>query len=760
MPASSGDPISAALNHSLAASTKFATDSDSLDSKLIGSTKRVLLDKINFEQTGSFSNNVVDLKPNYIILKSPTTLENGEVKLKNGLPKGNDALSETKTPMSPGSSSSKPAVSSTKPVSLGSGTNKTDAVLPSPKKVLFPPEKIQLGWQSKSVPIGSGMVNLGNTCYLNSTLQALFHVPAFVNWLLNDKAHKDKCETMNGLTHTECLICAMLKTLKCSMENSALSNPIRPHLIYNKLKLICKRLIHGHQEDAHEFLRYLIESMDRSYLRLMQANNLDSYSKETTPLSQIFGGYLRTEVRCLECRHISLTFQHFQDLLLDIRQATTVDEALEAYFSRERLGDGEEAYRCDKCHRRVAATKQFTVEKPPNVLCIQLKRFGIMGGKNSKHIQVQQSLDLTKFWVHRATHPTCRLSYRLMSLVMHIGPSTNCGHYTAIGHTSSGQLYLFDDSVVRPVSNHAVSGNNVYIMMYELSSPNPYVNCTPTKTTVGNCTVTKPSPASGSVNGTTSFTKSTPTPLTNGSYIPGKLSQPSTPLKTILNSPAKPTFSGSPLCPKGCDKEESTQLKKCPPHNGINGREDHKTAPIENGHSAKDNGVNGQKNGVMRNGQIPNGQIPNGQIPNGQIPNGQIPNGKSWDGSRSNGTVEFLRKGSHQGYGSNVSTWNGNRTQVDRDVENDRVQQRKRTYDQQYDNEYDQGKIKKMKSNNHYQKNGDRDMNGRRNFIQEHQNHKNGWYGDRNHFYRTYNNHNNQFRTYQNNRNPNYHWRR
>ncbi|XP_046660387.1 ubiquitin carboxyl-terminal hydrolase 36 isoform X2 [Homalodisca vitripennis] len=754
MPASSGDPISAALKHSLAASSKFTSDGDSLDSKLIGSAKHVLLTEIKYDQTGSFSNTVLDLKSKYIILKPPTSLENGEIKLKNGLSKGKDAPSEVKTPPSPGnsgssscssnnsssSSCSKPSSSSTKPVSPGSGSNKADAVLPLPKRILFPPEKIQLGWQSKSVPIGSGMINLGNTCYLNSTLQALFHVPAFVNWLLNDKAHKDKCETMNGLTHTECLICAMLKTLKCSMENSASSSPIRPHLIYNKLKLICKRLIHGHQEDAHEFLRYLIESMDRSYLRLMQANNLDSYSKETTPLSQIFGGYLRTEVRCLECRNISLTFQHFQDLLLDIRQATTVDEALEAYFSRERLGDGEEAYRCDKCHRRVAATKQFTVEKPPNVLCIQLKRFGIMGGKNSRHIQVQQTLDLTKFWVHRAAHPGCRLSYKLMSLVMHIGPSTNCGHYTAIGLTSSGQLYLFDDSVVRLVSNHAVSGNNVYIMMYELVTPNPYVKGTPTKTAVGNCTVTKPSPASSNVNGTSSFGKSAPTPLTNGTYASGKVSQPSTPLKTILNSSAKPTFSGNPLCAKSCEKEELGPLKKSPAHNGINGREDHQTTPKENGHSLPDTIPDEHKNGVIKNGRIPNG--------------------KNWDGSRSNGTVEFLRKNSHQGYGTNVSTWNGNRTQVDRDVENDRNQQRKRSYDQMYNNEYDQGKVKKVKSNSHYMKNSDRDMNGRRNLFQEHQNHKNNnnWYGDRNHFYRAYTN--NHIRSFQNNRNPNYHWKR
>ncbi|KAG8304551.1 hypothetical protein J6590_091439, partial [Homalodisca vitripennis] len=123
---------------------------------------------------------------------------------------------------------------------------------------------------------------------------------------------------------------------------------------------------------------------------------------------------------------------------------------------------------------------------------------------------------------------------------------------------------------------------------------------------------------------------------------------------------------------KSCEKEELGPLKKSPAHNGINGREDHQTTPKENGHSLPDTIPDEHKNGVIKNGRIPNG--------------------KNWDGSRSNGTVEFLRKNSHQGYGTNVSTWNGNRTQVDRDVENDRNQQRKRSYDHMYDNEYDQGK--------------------------------------------------------------------
>lgn len=142
----------------------------------------------------------------------------------------------------------------------------------------------------------------------------------------------------------------MRKTLQESQNPATTS--IRPFLIYNKLRVVCRNLIPGRQEDAHEFLRYLVEAMEKAYLnRFKNHSTFDSKTKETTPLNQILGGYLRTTVRCLECGHISTTFQHFQDLLLDIRKVQTLDEALQIYFSREKLDD--DSYNCEACQKKV-----------------------------------------------------------------------------------------------------------------------------------------------------------------------------------------------------------------------------------------------------------------------------------------------------------------------------------------------------------------------------------------------------------------------
>ena len=236
--------------------------------------------------------------------------------------------------------------------------------------------------------------------------------------------------------------------------------------------------------------RYLIEACQRSFLISVQApKGIDNASKETTPFDQIFGGYMRQDVTCLRCKHVSTTFQHFMDLLLDIRHASNIVEALNQYFRQEHIGGSADIsthniYKCDKCNMKVQAKKRYRIERPPVVLCIQLKRFNLLGGKITKPVQLHRRINIAPYLKSLNALPTRRpdntaanshqsssFEYKLVAMINHVGPSPNCGHYTAIGEAANGQFFQFDDSSVRPISvGHALNTAS-YVVFYEMTRP-------------------------------------------------------------------------------------------------------------------------------------------------------------------------------------------------------------------------------------------------------------------------------------------------
>lgn len=83
----------------------------------------------------------------------------------------------------------------------------------------------------------------------------------------------------------------------------------------------------------------------------------------------------------------------------------------------------------------------------PMSLC---HRFNVMGVKIPKPVEHKIQMDLKKHvHPHSSYGKLQSLPYRLISMVTHVGPSSGCGHYTAIAQCSSKTYHQFDDTHVR-----------------------------------------------------------------------------------------------------------------------------------------------------------------------------------------------------------------------------------------------------------------------------------------------------------------------
>lgn len=81
-------------------------------------------------------------------------------------------------------------------VDVAEPENDPSALLPKPAFTLVPRARVatMLTWTATS-PIGAGLRNLGNTCYLNSVLQCLVYAPPLANFVLS-KEHLERCKRL------------------------------------------------------------------------------------------------------------------------------------------------------------------------------------------------------------------------------------------------------------------------------------------------------------------------------------------------------------------------------------------------------------------------------------------------------------------------------------------------------------------------------------------------------------------------------------
>uniref|UniRef100_A0A7S1F3S0 ubiquitinyl hydrolase 1 n=1 Tax=Noctiluca scintillans TaxID=2966 RepID=A0A7S1F3S0_NOCSC len=338
----------------------------------------------------------------------------------------------------------------------------------------------QLGRENDTLPLGdhgekfSGLVNVQNTCYVNSVLQALYFCTPFRKAAIK-YLHEEKEEDGSSDSLLTCLaeLFAQIEVQKRSV------GCITPRKFLGRLRKANEVFCTTEHQDAHEFLQFLLNDIveglkkkalkqhDKEKRKQEAAATLHhDQSQEEEPrtwVHDIFEGLLVNQMKCLCCENVTVRRETFLDLSVDIERHTSIAACLRAFESTELLRAGNKFF-CDTCSCLQEAEKRLRIYQLPTVLTLHLKRFKYVerqgrvcrlpyrvvfplqlevvehGRKNGKETPSSNGGSESG-----SDRPNRR--FELRSVVVHIGRDSTRGHYVTVVRIGDRWVLLDDDAV-------------------------------------------------------------------------------------------------------------------------------------------------------------------------------------------------------------------------------------------------------------------------------------------------------------------------
>ena len=314
-----------------------------------------------------------------------------------------------------------------------------------------------------------GLLNHGVTCYMNSAIQAMIHIPALQHYL--DDVYNKKIKDLKPRSITYDLS----ELSKKMWFGDKKKKYINPKKIIQRLDEINCMMSEWQQEDSHEYFMSLMS-------RLQEDSIPKGKKLNESIIYDIFGGLLKQRITCHKCHNISITNQEFYDLSLGLNRKKfknsnkfSIEKSICEFFSNELIKKTEEnksGYYCENCKIFTHANKISKIQIAPETLTIHFKRFKFNNNSSSKVKQLinySKFLNLNKYMENKNE----KAIYKLISVIVHEGRSISSGHYVSHCLQPDGYTWCtYDDEYINKIEERvALNDPSAYVLIYTKLTP-------------------------------------------------------------------------------------------------------------------------------------------------------------------------------------------------------------------------------------------------------------------------------------------------
>lgn len=322
----------------------------------------------------------------------------------------------------------------------------------------------------------TGLGNLGNTCFINSTIQCLSHTYELNNFLNNGTYKKRINKIPESLLLLEWdKLRQLMWSENCIIKPAGFISAVQKVASIKDIEIFTGYA----QNDLTEFLTFLLMSFHESIKREVEMNikgnienNVDKlaincykmmknmYSKEYSEFLNMFYGIHVSKVVSTESDYTSSSPEPFFMLNLPIGEKKTLEESIQLYTKIEELDD---KIINDNTKKKESATKQIVFWNLPNILIVTLKRFNNNNEKNNDMVDFPiENFDLSKYVVG---YNKDSYKYDLFGICNHSGGVAG-GHYTSFVKNANGGWYHFNDTSVNKLTESSIKTNMAYCFFY------------------------------------------------------------------------------------------------------------------------------------------------------------------------------------------------------------------------------------------------------------------------------------------------------